>query len=452
VFLDAKTVPALAAGRTYRDTEITGFACRVGAASRRFCFLYSHKGQSKRVDLGKYKNATSITEARGKAAAIRNGLDNVPGGYDPAAQQIAGNEAKRAAKKSKAESKAEARTVAEAWELYRADIDARVGEDALRPSTIVSIEKAFRLHIIPHVGDIELRALSSTDLVEMHRAASKPTKAKAGQKSTGGKYAANRAIDYLSSMLTWAVDQDWMPANPARKASKKRHKEKGRDRYLTDGEWTALERELDARPFRQLIPVGSRAKGRQMEERTLEDARLETFLSCEAIRLFLLTGCRKTEALSAEWSQFDLDRGIWTKPSTSTKQKKEHKIPLDPRAVQRLQAIRASHSDPKYVFPAQERLAVMQSGRVPKTGGPQKDVSKLWRTLRRDLNLPDVRLHDLRHSHASALVNDGVDILKVKSLLGHSTIRTTERYAHVADDPLREALAVIGKKHSARAG
>ena len=86
----------------------------------------------------------------------------------------------------------------------------------------------------------------------------------------------------------------------------------------------------------------------------------------------------------------------------------------------------------KYLFP----------GNVP--GKPLKDIKKGWKTIRNKANLPDVRLHDLRHTHASHLVSSGLSLSIVGKLLGHTQASTTQRYAHLADEPLRQATALFG--------
>lgn len=88
----------------------------------------------------------------------------------------------------------------------------------------------------------------------------------------------------------------------------------------------------------------------------------------------------------------------------------------------------------KYLFP----------GNVP--GEPLKDIKKGWKTIRNKAALPDVRLHDLRHTHASHLVSSGLSLSIVGKLLGHTQACTTQRYAHLADAPLRQAAELFGNK------
>jgi integrase len=91
----------------------------------------------------------------------------------------------------------------------------------------------------------------------------------------------------------------------------------------------------------------------------------------------------------------------------------------------------------------------------PATGKPYMEIFNAWNTARRKAGLPDLRIHDLRHSFASSLVNGGTPLYEVQKLLGHSSIRTTERYAHLAPERLLGSMrisdAAFGKVAAPRA-
>ena len=151
--------------------------------------------------------------------------------------------------------------------------------------------------------------------------------------------------------------------------------------------------------------------------------------SANAIMLALLTGARRNELLLATWDQFDLEAGVWVKPSAHTKQKRTHRVPLSPRALELLTSMRAEQPFEVFVFPTRAKLGI----RTP------------WERIRAAADLDDVRFHDLRHSYASLLVNDGVELLTVGRLLGHTQMQTTARYSHLADETLREATGRVGR-------
>ena len=148
-----------------------------------------------------------------------------------------------------------------------------------------------------------------------------------------------------------------------------------------------------------------------------------------AVALMLLTGCRMTEATHAKWDQFDLETGVWVKPASTTKQKRLHRVPLNPAAVELLESLPRKGV---YVF----------HGRYPDT--PILNISMYWRELREKAGLPDVRLHDLRHTYASLLASQGLSLPIIGQLLGHAHSATTQRYAHLLDEPLRIATDGVG--------
>lgn len=142
------------------------------------------------------------------------------------------------------------------------------------------------------------------------------------------------------------------------------------------------------------------------------------------IRMLILTGARKREVLDCKWDHFDMTRMVWTIPIT--KAGKPRHIPMSDAVVSLLKEIPRDHGL-EYVFPN------------PKTGVPFISIFSSWDTARTEAGLKDVRIHDLRHSFASFLVNAGRSLYEVQKLLGHTQIKTTQRYAHLTQDTLRDA-------------
>jgi len=179
----------------------------------------------------------------------------------------------------------------------------------------------------------------------------------------------------------------------------------------------------------------------ESRERYLEEAEIERLWqaldedrdreSVGVILLAMLTGARLSEITKATWSQFDLEAGTWTKPSSHTKQKRTHRAPLAPRALAMLQAMREDNPHETMLFPVRGKIG---------------SVRPAWERVRTAAGLGDVRFHDLRHSFASLLAGDGASLLMIGKLLGHTQERTTARYAHLADKPLRDAVARIGDR------
>ena len=145
--------------------------------------------------------------------------------------------------------------------------------------------------------------------------------------------------------------------------------------------------------------------------------------------LLLLTGGRRGEVLNARFAEFDLDQRVWRIPKT--KSGRPRTVPLSAAAVELLRELEAQADGP-YVCPN------------PKTGRPFVQVHYAWKRVLRDAGLPDMRMHDLRHSFASFLVNNGRTLYEVQRILGHHTIAITERYAHLAHESLLEAADTVG--------
>ena len=151
------------------------------------------------------------------------------------------------------------------------------------------------------------------------------------------------------------------------------------------------------------------------------------------VPFLLYTGARKREALDAKWVDIDWVQSSWRIPKT--KSGKIRYVPLSTGAVQLLQHLKSLSTfmmlNADFIFPN------------PRTGLPFVSIYYSWDTARKQAGLPEMRIHDLRHSFASFLVNAGRSLYEVQELLGHADIRTTSRYAHLKRDRLMEAVEVI---------
>ena len=210
-------------------------------------------------------------------------------------------------------------------------------------------------------------------------------------------------------MFSLAMKWGWRGDNPARGIEK--NAEETRERYLTPDELMRLSTALHKLPNQ---------------------------VAAHAIRLLLLTGARRGEVLAAKWEQFDLEQRLWVKPSSHTKQKKSHRVPLSGAAVQLLQDIRSS-SKSSFVFPGLD-------------GEHMRDLKKAWKRACEAADIRDCRLHDLRHTYASLLASSGSSLPIIGAMLGHTQPQTTARYAHLLDDPLRVAAERVSAIVSPRPG
>jgi integrase len=232
-----------------------------------------------------------------------------------------------------------------------------------------------------------------------------------------GPVMANRMLGICSRMFSLSLvpvageNKPWRNAeqgNPCKGIA--RNHEESRERFFSQSELAAIAAALDA--------YGN-------------DVRSEAAVN--AIRLVMLTGCRPQEARLAQWSQFD-EPGFWVKPSAHMKTNRTHRLPLSPGAVELIGRWRKRRkTDAVWVFPGQKR------------GEPLATLEHPWKFVRQHAGLaPTDRLYDLRHSFASIGAGGGLSLPIIGRLLGHTNPRTTARYAHLADDPLREAADRIG--------
>lgn len=148
------------------------------------------------------------------------------------------------------------------------------------------------------------------------------------------------------------------------------------------------------------------------------------------VLLFLLsTGARLNEAMQGKWEQVDLDKGLWRIPATNSKSKKSRSVPLNDSAKWVL--------DQLWTKGKHEYLFVNEA-----TNKPFVTITRAWYRLREKAGIEKLRIHDLRHSFASYLVNGGRSLFEVQTLLGHSDPKVTMRYAHLSSKALLEAANV----------
>jgi integrase len=285
-----------------------------------------------------------------------------------------------------------------------ADLCARFERDYLprkRPTTQRVYRQQIGADILPALGGMKVAAVSHAGVDAWHR--------KLGDRAPTH---ANRTLALLSKMFSLAIRWGWRTDNPCRGIE--RNPENKRHRYLSPAELTRLAAAL----------VG-----------------LRDVNAANAVRLLLLSGARRGELLAAKWTDIDLDAAVWIKPAATTKQATLHRVPLSEAACQVLTEMRAGGDhEATWLFPA-------------RGGGHRLHINDAWIKLRQAANLPDVHLHDLRHTYASVLASAGLSLPIIGRLLGHTTAQTTMRYSHLFDDPLRaateRAAAIITRKPAA---
>lgn len=154
------------------------------------------------------------------------------------------------------------------------------------------------------------------------------------------------------------------------------------------------------------------------------------------VPLALLTGARKRELLDARWADIDFESKVWRIPMT--KSGCPLNVPLTAQAFHLLLDLQHRLPSMLEIIPKDGIEWVFPN---PKTNKPFASIFNSWNTARNKAGLAGLRIHDLRHSFASALVNHGVPIYDVQKLLGHQSIKTTERYSHLAPERLRQSAS-----------
>jgi integrase len=149
------------------------------------------------------------------------------------------------------------------------------------------------------------------------------------------------------------------------------------------------------------------------------------------VGLLLLTGARKGELLNAKWEHVDLERRLWFIPQT--KNGRSRHVPLSAPAMAIIQQLPRVC---EYLVPNL------------KTCRPFVSIKWTWDKARVEAGLRDVRCHDLRHASASLLAAAGVDLFTIGRLLGHTDYKSTQRYAHLANDRLFEAVEAGANKQA----
>lgn len=289
----------------------------------------------------------SVAQAREQASKLRLMIDN---GIDPLA--------KRAERR-------EAWTVRDLGEEYE-----RVHVPNLSSVAQKDIGVMWAHHILPFLGAKKLTDLTAKDIDELHRRISVKTPIRA-----------NRILEVFRHSLNLAIRWGHIERNTAN--GFKRNVEQPKDNYL------------NAEQLEKLLEALKRLPNQQ---------------AANAIRLLIYTGARRGEVLKADWSQFDLDAGVWTKPSTHTKQRRLHRVPLSESALEVLRSMQQEAKE-HHLFTNQ-------------FGVPNCSLQRPWEQLMRMTGLGDLRIHDLRHTFASLLISQGEALPVIGKLLGHTQHHT----------------------------
>jgi len=349
----------------FRCTKQTGFGIEVRESGQKTYWFYYTTAFRKaaQIKIGGYNDIT-FEVAKRKAKELRS--QTVLGGH-PAAE------------------KAERKSVPTYAEVARQHME----HNETYQKTPHNTERVIRCHVLPRWGKLRLNEITSQAiaswLAELRKTLAPATVEKV-------RVTMNRSFELAGK---WGIPGAQL--NPVKAVPRPRFNNK-KERFLTAKEVERLVAACKASASTQLAPI---------------------------VQLLLFTGARKSEILTARWSNVDLEQRALYLPDTKTG--KPRYVPLSGDAVEVIKGLRRWEKC-DWLVPN------------PVTRMPFTDLKNPWSTARKIAGVPDVRIHDLRHSAASFMVNSGVDLYAVGRILGHSSPDTTARYSHLANDTLLSAV------------
>lgn len=262
-----------------------------------------------------------------------------------------------------------------------------------KASTQGEYRRSVELFINPKLGTRKACDIERKDIAEFHH------------NLRDIPYQANRTLGVLSKMFNLAEVWGLRPDHSNPCLHVKKYPEQKRERFLSPEEYVALGKTLDA----------------------IDTDSSESKSAITAIRLLMLTGCRLGEIITLKWDYVDLKARELRLPDSKTGAKVVH---FGETAVDVLKSIERVEGNPWVV-----------TGR--KDGARLTDLQHPWRRIRTRAGLPELRIHDLRHSYASGALALGEGLPMIGKLLGHTQVQTTARYAHLASDPIKAAAGKV---------
>lgn len=400
-----------ATGREYFvwDRDLKGFGVRVQPTGQKSYVVKYRAGSgrnapTRRVTLGTVGKLTPDM-ARQLARAT---LGSVAHGLDPAAI--------KAAERGSA-------TLKELAQLFLAEhVEAK-----RKPTTASHYRDLLNRIVLPELGTRQAEKVTTADLARLHlRMKERP-------------YQANRMLAVVGTLYGFAAKRKLVHTgfNPAHGIDK--YPEKGRERFLTAEE---LARLGDA--IREAETVGlpwtvdsTKPKAKHAPKEASQRTFIDPFAAA-AIRLLILTGARLREILGLKWDYVDFERGLLLLPDSKTGARS---IVLNAPALAVVANLKRVGA---YVIAGQTAGTSAEKARA--------DLNRPWRSVAKRAGLAGLRIHDLRHTHASFGAGAGLGLPIIGKLLGHARASTTERYAHLDADPVRRASEHIGSRLAAALG
>ena len=263
-----------------------------------------------------------------------------------------------------------------------------------KPKTEKLYRTAIDRHIVPALGTMAVKDVRSSHVIEFHdRLRDTPSMA-------------NHVVAMLSKMFSLAETWELVPRgrNPCKAV--RHYRELSRERFLAPEEYRS---------------VGAALRKAEADGSMWPPA-------IAAIRLLMLTGCRKSEILTLRWDDVDRTAGEFR---LRDGKRGPRMVPLTTPALTVLDGIERVEGNPWVI-------------RSKKPAIHLPDLTYYWNRIQAHAGLERVRIHDLRHSHASRALALGESLTMIGRLLGHSKVGTTARYAHLVHDAEKAAAARTG--------
>ncbi len=371
--LTKRTVDALEADgkdAIFWDRELAGFGVRVHATGRKTWVVQSRgPGGPKRVTLGRH-GELPVDEARKQAALI---IDRIKRGEDFSA----------------AAPEAETTVAGLAERFMRTHV-----ERHLKPATVASYRSVLDKHILPVLGGMGMDEIGGAEVTALHH----------GLRDT--PVLANQAVHLLSRMFVLAEAWELVPPGRNPCLAVRRYRTQARERFLAPEEYWRL--------------------GLALRQAEAEGGIWPPAIA--AIRLLVLTGCRRGEILNLRWDDVDRTAGDLRLRDAKAGPRM---VPLTKPVLRVLDGV-----------PHQPEVPWVIAGQRP--GRRLTGLQYYWRSVRARAGLHDVRIHDLRHSYASRALALGESLYTIGKLLGHTSVATSARYAHLMREAEREAAVRVG--------
>ena len=361
------------------DRELLGFGVRVYPSGAKVYVVQTRReGRSKRVTVGRH-GVISAPQARRRAALmiarLKAGEDPLPPRGAPAADTSV--------------------TVAELADRFLREYVAV----RCKPWTVMTYRGALDRWILPALGRLTVGAVNHGHVAALH------------YRLRDIPYRANQVVAILNRMFSLAEVWGLRRAGDHPCRAIRKYREHHRERFLSEEEFRRLGRVLD-----ELEAETGEGRGRRLGASV-----------AAALRLLILTGCRRNEILTLRWEEVDLDAAELRLRDSKTGPRV---VPLPAAAVSVLADLPRIPGNP-WVIPG------------AKPGGHLSNLNDHWLRVRARAGLEDVRIHDLRHSFASRALALGESLPTIGRLLGHGQVATTARYAHLARDAVKASASRV---------